>query len=168
MKHADALIERILYLEGLPNVQRLGKINVGQTVPEQLRLDLEIERAAIRRSTRPSSCAAASATTAAAICSRTSSRRGRHANWLEAQLTLIEQVGEANYLAQQISEGGSPQPMLEPGATAWSGCSRITSPASSYAPSTSTSETNGPICLGGKLTTATTRRPTSSAAGSGA
>ena|SRR2546425_9886892 len=42
MRHADRLIERILYLEGVPNVQRLGKVNVGQTVPEQLRLDLEL------------------------------------------------------------------------------------------------------------------------------
>src|SRR2546427_2738748 len=48
MRHADKLIERILYLEGVPNVQRLGKVNVGETVPEQLRLDLEVERAAIR------------------------------------------------------------------------------------------------------------------------
>src|SRR5438046_4369180 len=48
MKHADKLIERILYLEGVPNVQRLGKINVGQTVPEQFRLDLELEKAAIQ------------------------------------------------------------------------------------------------------------------------
>ena len=48
MGHADQLIERILYLEGVPNLQRLGKVNVGQTVPEQLRLDLEVERAAIQ------------------------------------------------------------------------------------------------------------------------
>src|SRR5262245_24925984 len=49
MKHADKLIERVLYLEGMPNVQRLSKINVGQTVPEQLKADLELERAAVAR-----------------------------------------------------------------------------------------------------------------------
>src|ERR1044071_7478494 len=48
MKHADELIERILYLDGVPNLQRLGKVNVGQTVPEQLRLDLEVEKAAVK------------------------------------------------------------------------------------------------------------------------
>src|SRR5919204_2870386 len=47
MRHADELIERILYLEGLPNLQRLGKVNVGQTVPEQLRVDYDLERQAI-------------------------------------------------------------------------------------------------------------------------
>src|SRR3954447_3505491 len=46
MKHADMLIARVLYLEGIPNVQRLAKINIGQTVPEQLKLDLEVEKAA--------------------------------------------------------------------------------------------------------------------------
>src|ERR1044071_6828341 len=46
MRHADKLIERILYLEGVPNVQRLGRVNVGETVSEQLRLDLEVERVA--------------------------------------------------------------------------------------------------------------------------
>src|SRR5258705_7186448 len=47
MRHADRLIERVLYLEGVPNVQRLGKVNVGQTVPQQLRLHLELERSAV-------------------------------------------------------------------------------------------------------------------------
>src|SRR5205085_12532456 len=46
MKHADQLIERILYLGGMPNLQRLGKVNVGQTVSEQLRLDHEVEKVA--------------------------------------------------------------------------------------------------------------------------
>ena len=49
MKHADSLIERILYLEGVPNLQRLGKINVGQTVPEQFELDLAVEYDAVKR-----------------------------------------------------------------------------------------------------------------------
>src|SRR5215475_1441717 len=49
MKDADKLIERILYLEGVPNLQKLNKVNVGQTVPEQLRLDLDVEKEAIAR-----------------------------------------------------------------------------------------------------------------------
>jgi len=48
MKHADRLVERILYLEGVPNLQKLGKVNVGQTVKEQFRLDLEVEKAAVK------------------------------------------------------------------------------------------------------------------------
>ena len=105
MKHADILIQRILYLEGVPNLQRLGKVNVGQTVPEQLRLDLEVEKAAVK------------ALNTAIELSRSVGDNGSremlekillaeedHANWLEAQLTLIAQTGEANYLAQQIRE----------------------------------------------------------------
>jgi bacterioferritin len=104
MKHADRLVERILYLEGMPNLQKLGKVNVGQTVKEQFRLDLEVEKAAIK------------ALNAGIETSRNLGDNGtrellesilegeeEHANWLEAQLTLIEQVGEANYLAQQIT-----------------------------------------------------------------
>ena len=104
MKHADRLVERILNLEGVPNLQRLGKVNVGQTVKEQFRLDLEVEEAAIK------------ALNAGIETARSLGDNGtrellesilegeeEHANWLEAQLTLIDQVGEANYLAQQIT-----------------------------------------------------------------
>jgi len=104
MKHADRLVERILYLEGVPNLQKLGKVNVGQTVKEQFRLDLEVEKAAIK------------ALNAGIETARSLGDNGtrdllesilegeeEHANWLEAQLTLIDQVSEANYLAQQIT-----------------------------------------------------------------
>src|SRR5438034_1008863 len=103
MRHADQLIERILYLEGVPNVQRLGKVNVGETVPEQLKLDLEVERAAIK-----------ALNTAIELCRSLGDNGSRdlledilegeetHVNWIEAQLTLIAQMGEAHYLAQQV------------------------------------------------------------------
>jgi bacterioferritin len=105
MRHADQLIARILYLEGVPNVQRLGKVSVGQTVPEQLRLDLDLERAAV------------TALNNGIERSRSLGDNGSrdlledilvseesHINWIEAQLELIRQAGEANYLAQQIKE----------------------------------------------------------------
>jgi bacterioferritin len=106
MKHADRLIERILYLDGVPNLQRLGKVNVGETVPEQFTLDLAVETTAIK------------ALNAGIELSRRLGDNGTrelledlltaeeaHANWIEAQLTLIRQAGEANYLAQQIKDG---------------------------------------------------------------
>jgi bacterioferritin len=75
MKHADTLIDRILYLEGIPNMQRMNKVAVGETVPEQLRLDLDEEKRAVKRlndgissSTTGSSSAATSATTARKTC----------------------------------------------------------------------------------------------------
>ena len=103
MKHADALIERLLYLEGLPNVQRLGKVNVGQTVPEQLRLDLELERAALKMlNDGIELCRTLSDAGSRELLEHILTSEESHANWIEAQLLLIDQVGEANYLAQQI------------------------------------------------------------------
>jgi bacterioferritin len=105
MRHADRLIERILYLEGVPNVQRLGKVSVGQTVPEQLRLDLELERAAV-----------AALNAGAELCRGLGDNSTRdlvedilkaeegHIDWIEEQMELIRQVGEAHYLSQQIKE----------------------------------------------------------------
>jgi len=103
MRDADRLIQRILYLEGVPNLQRLGKVNVGQTVPEQFRLDLEIEKAAIKRLNDGIELARSLGDNGTReLLEEVLEGEEEHANWLEAQLTLIAQAGEANYLAQQI------------------------------------------------------------------
>ena len=89
----------------MPNLQRLGAVRVGETVPEKLRLALDLEREAIERLNRGIGSASTPATTEVASCSRTSSRARRtHADWLETQLELIAQVGEAHYLAQQMHD----------------------------------------------------------------
>jgi bacterioferritin len=105
MKHADELIERILYLEGVPNLQRLGKVNVGQTVPEQLRLDLEVEKAAIQMLNAGIEQARSLGDNGTRdLLEHILEGEEQHANWIESQQDLIAQVGEANYLAQQIKE----------------------------------------------------------------
>jgi len=105
MRHADRLIERILYLEGLPNLQRLGKINVGQTVPEQLRLDLELERAAVTvLNSGIELCRGLGDNGSRDLLEKILESEEGHIDWIEAQLELIKQAGEGNYLAQQIKE----------------------------------------------------------------
>lgn len=105
MRHADQLIERILYLEGVPNVQKLGKVTVGQTVPEQLRLDLEVEKAAIKAlNSAIELCRGLGDNGSRELLEGILTGEEAHANWIEAQLTLIDQAGEAHYLAQQIKE----------------------------------------------------------------
>jgi bacterioferritin len=105
MKDADHLIERILYLEGVPNVQKLNKVSVGQTVPEQFRLDLDVEKAAIKRlNTGIETCRNLGDNGSRELLEDILEGEEAHANWIEAQLTLIAQVGESNYLAQQIVE----------------------------------------------------------------
>lgn len=108
MKHADRLVARILYLEGVPNLQRLGKVNVGQTVPEQLRLDLEVEKAAIKAlNAGIELCRSLGDNGSREVLEDILEAEEEHANWIEAQLTLLQQVGDAHYLAQQIrSEAG--------------------------------------------------------------
>jgi bacterioferritin len=106
MKHADLIIARILFLEGVPNLQRLGKVNVGQTVSEQLRLDLGVEKEAIGMlnvGVEQSRSGGDHGTRE--LLERILVSEEEHANWIESQLTLLEQVGEGNYLAQQIKEG---------------------------------------------------------------
>jgi len=103
MKHADELIERILFLEGLPNVQRLSKILVGQTVVEILKNDLEIEMTAIPLlNAGIRTCRDAADNGSEDLLRRILVAEEHHVDWLEAQLALVQQVGEQNYLSQQI------------------------------------------------------------------
>jgi len=105
MKHADELIERILFLEGMPNVQRLGKVTIGENVPEQLKLDLEVERTAIGVLNRGIElCRGQGDNGSAELLEHILEGEEEHANWLEAQLELIAQVGVQNYLAQQVKK----------------------------------------------------------------
>ena len=105
MKDAEKVIERILYLEGVPNLQRLGSVLVGETVPEQHRLDLELERAAIDRYNSGIAMVREKGDNGTReLLEDLLTGEEEHADWLEAQLNLIEQVGLENYLAQQIRD----------------------------------------------------------------
>ncbi len=105
MKDADRLIERILFLEGLPNLQKLDKIAVGQTVTEQFRLDLQLEKDAIKRlNDGIELCRSLADNGSAELLEHLLEGEEEHANWLEMQLNLVEQVGEQNYLSEQIKE----------------------------------------------------------------
>ncbi len=103
MKDAEALIDRILYLEGAPNLQRLGSVMVGENVPEQLRLDLEVEREAIARLNRAiAACVEEGDNGTRELLEEILEGEESHADWLETQLHLIGELGEAHYLAQQL------------------------------------------------------------------
>jgi bacterioferritin len=105
MKHADELIERILFLEGVPNLQRLGKVKVGETVAEQLTLDHGLEIEAVTRLNKAIELAVGVHDNGSReLLEKILVSEEEHIDWLEAQLTLIKQVGEANYLAEQIRE----------------------------------------------------------------
>jgi bacterioferritin len=105
MKHADRLIERILYLEGLPNVQRLSKVNIGQTVPEIFKNDYAVELLAIPLLKKAiKHCRDVGDNVSEALLISILSAEEEHVDWLEAQFELLKQVGEQNYLSQQIHE----------------------------------------------------------------
>ncbi|MFI5364138.1 MAG: bacterioferritin [Candidatus Binatia bacterium] len=103
MKHADELIERLLFLEGVPNMQRLGKVKVGETVPEQLKLDHALEVEAVTRLNKAIELATEVHDNGTReLLEDILTSEEEHVNWLEAQLELIKQLGEQNYLSEQM------------------------------------------------------------------
>jgi bacterioferritin len=105
MRHAEDLIDRILSLEGVPNMQRLFPVKVGQTVKEQFTAEYETETDAITRYNRGIQlCHDTGDAVSRALLERLVADETEHADWLEAQLDLIANVGHENYLAQQIRE----------------------------------------------------------------
>jgi bacterioferritin len=105
MKHADELTARILFLDGLPNLQALGKITIGENVKEQLELDLAMELHAVKRfNDGIAACVAEGDNGSRELLEKMLVSEEGHIDWLEAQLSLIAQLGEQNYLAEQIKE----------------------------------------------------------------
>ena len=105
MKHADAVIGRILYFDGIPNMQRLSPIRIGENPVEQHKLDLAVETEAVNRLNK-----------AIAVCREKGDNGSRElledilvneeesVDWLEAQLHIIEEIGKEQYLAEQIHD----------------------------------------------------------------
>ena len=105
MKHADDVIERILFLDGVPNMQRLSPVRVGEEPVEQHQVDLELELEAVQRINE-----------AIALCRDKGDNGTREvlesilegeeesADWLEAQLHIVDEIGKENYLSEQIHD----------------------------------------------------------------
>lgn len=105
MRHAETLTERIIYFEAVPNLQRLGVLRIGETVPEQLRLDLELEHVAIERFNRGiAQVREAGDNGTRELLEQMLVSEEEHTDWLETQLAVIESIGEAHYLAQHLHD----------------------------------------------------------------
>lgn len=103
MGHAESIIDRILYFDGHPNVQRLGTVATGETVPEQFRLDLDLEKDAIERLNEGIAlCLEVGDNGTRELLAGILTSEEDHADWLETQLALLGKLGEVAYLAEQM------------------------------------------------------------------
>jgi bacterioferritin len=105
MKHADEIIERILFLEGVPNLQRLNKLRVGETPKEQFESDLALEYASIGSLNGWIQRARELADNGTEhLLTKILDAEEEHTDWLETQLELVRQLGDVAYLAQQLHD----------------------------------------------------------------
>jgi bacterioferritin len=106
MQHAEILMERILLLDGSPNMSDYFKINIGQTVKQQLQNDLDLEYAAVKRLNEGiKACVAAGDNGSRELLEKILIDEEHHIDWLEGQLYMIKEMTYENYLAQQLGEG---------------------------------------------------------------
>ncbi len=103
MKHADKLVERVLFLDGLPNLQKLNKLSIGQTVVEILKNDLALESGTVPRLNKGVQiCRDIGDNGSEELLMYILVESEKHVDWLESQLELVAQMGDSHYLAQQI------------------------------------------------------------------
>jgi bacterioferritin len=105
MRDSEELIDRILYLDGHPNLQRLGTIRVGETVVEQIQLAVELERTAVQNLDEyVGVCAEIGDQGTREFLAAMIAEEERHVDWWETQLATIDQIGVPFYLAQQVRD----------------------------------------------------------------
>jgi bacterioferritin len=105
MTHAEKLIERILYLDGTPSVSDYFKINIGATIEQQFKNDLQLEYDAVKRlNSGIRTCETAGDNGSRDLLEQILMDEEHHVDWLEAQLHVIKEMGIQNYLAQQLDE----------------------------------------------------------------
>jgi bacterioferritin len=103
MKHADIVIDRILYFDGTPNMQRLYPVRVGESVPEQFQLDAELEYAAVERLNNGIALAVEKGDNGTReLLAQILVSEEDHIDWLETQQETIRQIGVERYLAEQL------------------------------------------------------------------
>jgi bacterioferritin len=103
MKHAERLIDRILYFDGVPNLQRLSPLHVGETVEEQFAADLDVEYAAVERLNRGIAlCVERGDNGTRELLAEILVEEEHHVDWLETQQETIRQIGLQEYLSQQL------------------------------------------------------------------
>ena len=103
MKHADKLSERILFLDGLPNFQALGRLRIGENPLEVLRADLALELDAVPLLREAiAHCETVNDYVSRKLFADILDSEEEHIDWIETQLSLVERLGEQNYLAQQL------------------------------------------------------------------